>query len=94
MPDGLWHDVLNSSTYRQRRTAKARIRSNIAPSILGQALQEFGLEREGIGDRNDFTGANTARTSLMRSSPCPRVTERFSNPSAVRTNKTWPLPMV
>src|SRR6266404_2976852 len=43
------------------RTEKERSLLIMAPSILGQALQEFGLEREGIGDCNHFAGVNTGQ---------------------------------
>src|SRR5271165_2796550 len=48
--------MVNSSTYQRPRTEKARMRAIIVRSVLGQRLQELGLEREGVGDRDGFAG--------------------------------------
>src|ERR1700686_1645689 len=53
--------IVNSSTCQRRRTEKARTHSIIASSILGQALEEFGLERESVRDRNRFAAANAGQ---------------------------------
>src|ERR1700682_4432179 len=53
--------MVNSSTYQRRRTEKARTRSIMTSSILDQRLQEFGLERERIGDRDGLAGANAGQ---------------------------------
>src|SRR5262249_29957874 len=42
-------------TSQRRWTEKTRMRSIMA-LVLGQALQELGLEREGVGRCNDFAG--------------------------------------
>src|SRR5262249_30071800 len=50
---------VSSRTSQRFRTDKARVRSIIAWSILGQRLQQFGLEQEGIGRGNPLAGTES-----------------------------------
>src|SRR3984957_10519050 len=47
---------VNSSTSQRFRTEKARMRSIMARSILGQRFQEFGLEQERVAHRDLLAG--------------------------------------